>query len=151
LHIEASVVVKAPREKVYAAYTDFESMPKWSGLAGVKVVKREGDTVYLESGGSPGRARKMVLSPPAAVRSESEKRFTRSSRVVSFEESSEGTRVTATLDVRVKGAWARLLSTREGDEFEPAIREELESFARYVEGLGETPPGDQREKKGPEG
>lgn len=135
MHIEVSVTVKAPRDRVYAAYTDFESMPKWSGLSPVKVVKREGETVYLETEGASGRRRSrvMVLSPPAALRSESETRFTRSSRVVSFEETPEGTRVTAALDVKVKGAWARLLSTRDGDEFEPSIREELAGFARYVE------------------
>ncbi|MDV3244803.1 MAG: hypothetical protein LYZ66_06495, partial [Nitrososphaerales archaeon] len=30
LHVEVSYVVRAPREKVYAAYTDFEAMPRWS-------------------------------------------------------------------------------------------------------------------------
>ncbi len=141
MHIEVSVTARAPREKVFAAYTDFESMPKWAKLPGpVKVAKREGDTVYLESGETPGgetrgATRRLVLTPPGRVEWESEKRFTRTKRTVTFEETPEGTKVTATLDVRVKGLWAKVLSTRDSEQFEPPIREELASFVRYVEGL----------------
>ena len=141
MHLEVSVVVKAPREKVYAAYTDFESMPKWAKMSDpVRVVKREGDTVYLASGGTSRErgqttGRRLKLSPPGMVESESERRFTRTKREVAFEEVTEGTRVTAKLDVQVKGLWGGLLATREREEFEPSILEELESFARYVEGL----------------
>ena len=141
MHLETSVTVKAPREKVYAAYTDFESMPKWAKMRGtVTVTKKEGDMVHLESEGRPQRrgrnaTRSLKLTEPSLVESESETRFTRTKRTVEFEELPEGTKVTARLEVQVKGLWAKLLATRESDDFEPAIQEELVSFARYVESL----------------
>jgi len=140
VHLEASITVSAPRGKVYAAYTDFESMPKWAkDIAAVRIAKTEGDAVYLESesalSASRKAARKLKLSQPRMVECESETRFTRTKRTIAFEEVSEGTKLTATLDVRVKRPWGSILSTREADEFEPSIQEELASFARYVEGL----------------
>jgi len=141
VHLETAVTVRATRDKVYTAYTDFESMSKWAKVRGaVTVTRREGDSVYLESEGGPNRRRRkadrrLKLTEPSLVESESETRFTRTKRTVSFEEVPEGTRVTARLDVQVKGLWAKLLATRESEEFEPQIREELASFARYVEGL----------------
>jgi uncharacterized membrane protein len=140
VHLEIAVTVKAPRPKVYAAYTDFGSMPRWAKMQGTVTVTKEGDSVHLESEGGPRRrgrnaTRSLKLTEPSLVESESETRFTRTKRTVAFEEVPEGTKVTAKLEVQVKGLWAKLLATREGDEFEPAIREELESFARYVESL----------------
>jgi uncharacterized membrane protein len=144
LRLEVSHFVKAQPEKVYAAYTDFEAMPKWSKhLTAVRITKREGDTVFLEKEGvsSRGRRRKtggMVrLLPPDRVESESETRFTRTKGTVAFEKvpEGEGTKVTATLDVQVKGLWAMVLSTRVGkDDAESSALEELASFARFVEG-----------------
>jgi len=139
VHLEVSVTVKAPRGRVYAAYTDFESMPKWARSPGTVKVTREGDEVFLESEGESGKARgtarRLKLSDPSMVETESETRFTRTKRTVSFEEVPDGTRVTARLDVQVKGLWAKILATRESEEFEPSIQEELASFARYVESL----------------
>ena len=141
MHLETAVTVKAPRAKVYAAYTDFESLPKWSKMRGtVTVTKKEGDMVYLESDAGSHRrgrnaTRSLKLTEPSLVESESETRFTRTKRTVAFDEVPEGTKVTAKLEVQVKGLWAKLLATRQSDEFEPAILKELESFARYVESL----------------
>jgi len=140
VHLEACITVSAPREKVYAAYTDFESMPKWATeTTAMRVTRREGDMVYLESEGALGARRRAVrrlrLSQPSLVECESETRFTRTKRTVAFEEVPEGTKVTATLDVRVKRPWGGILATREADEFEPSVQEELTSFGRYVEGL----------------
>jgi uncharacterized membrane protein len=142
LHLEVTRFVRAPPETVYAAYTDFEAMPKWSKrLKAVKVTKREGDTVHLESEGvsSNGRPRKtegtLRLTPPNKVQSESETRFTRSKRTVAFEAAPEaGTRVTATLDVEVKGLWGVVLRTGvKKDVAESSATEELASFATFVE------------------
>ncbi|MGA2199072.1 MAG: SRPBCC family protein [Nitrososphaerales archaeon] len=140
MHLEASITVSAPRRKVYAAYTDFESMPKWAKeLTAVRITKREGDTVFLESegvlGARQGAVRRLRLSQPSTVECESETKFTRTKRTIAFEEAPEGTKVTATLDVQVKRPWGKILSTREADEFEPSVQEELTSFARYVEDL----------------
>ncbi|HUI86564.1 MAG TPA: SRPBCC family protein [Nitrososphaerales archaeon] len=141
MHLEVSLTAKVPREKAYKAYTDFESMPKWwTPLASVKVTKREGDTVHLDIEGVSGGRRRNVprtvqLSPPCLVESESETRFTKTKRSVMFEEVPEGTRITAKLDVKVRGAWARVLTTRDSDETESSALEELAAFTNYVEGL----------------
>jgi uncharacterized membrane protein len=143
LHLEASVLVSSTPEKVYAAYTDFESMPKWSKrLTAVRVARREGDLVHLEneavsSDGSTRRTQGAVKLLPGRVESESETRFTRSRRIVTFtpEPGTGGTRVTASFDVEVKGLWGIALSPRVRKEAaEASAQEELASFARYVEG-----------------
>ena len=141
MHVEVSYVAKAQREKVYAAYTDFEAWPKWSRQATtVRVVRREGGTVSIESetvsGGRPRiTVAKLTLSPPEGVETEGETTFTRTRRTVRFEDVPEGTEVTAALDVRVKGPWAWIFAPRGKDEAESFAREGLRSFAEYVEGL----------------
>ena len=138
---EVSLIAKAPRDRVYAAYVDFESMPKWSHqVATVRISKREGDTVFLESVDASGRRNREVprtvrLFPPFKVQSESETRFTSTKATVTFEDVQEGCKVTAAMVVEVKGAWARILTTRGRDEVEPRALEELTSFVRYAEGL----------------
>lgn len=141
MHFEASLTVRAPRARVYSAYTDFEAMPKWSKQSRtVRVAKREGDTVYLESGGGPKgtrpkAVRELKLFPQEKVESEGETRFTRTKTIVTFEDAPEGTKVTASLDVQVKGHWGWILKTQGKVEVESSALEELTSFAKYVEGL----------------
>jgi uncharacterized membrane protein len=139
VHFEASVIVKARREKAYSTYTDFELLPRWSRQSRpVKVSRREGDKLYLESeGSSKGNKviREMRLFPQERVESNRETRFTRTRSIVRFEEVPEGTKVTASLDVEVKGRWAWILKTRGKAEVESSALEELNSFARYVEAL----------------
>lgn len=118
-------------------------MPKWSKrLTAVRIKRREGGTVHLETEGvsSSGRRRKtegiLRLVPPERVESETETMFTRTRRTVAFETVQEGvgTKVTATLDVQVKGLWAMVLSPRvRKEEAESSAMEELASFARFVE------------------
>ena len=141
VHFEVSLVVGVPRERAYSAYTDFEAMPKWSkDKHQVKVSRREGNTAFLETtsraGGDRG-ARQVKLFPPERVESQGETRLTRARSVVRFDEAPEGTRITASLDVEVKGRWSWVFRTRARSEAESSAIEELESFARYVEG----PPG----------
>jgi uncharacterized membrane protein len=141
LHIEVSYVVKAPREKVYAAYTDFETWPKWSNqTASVRVIEREGGTVSVESETlSGGRPRitmvKLTLSPSEEVGTDGETRLTRTKRTIRFEDVREGTKVTAVMDVQVKGLWAAIFAPRGKDEAESSARQGLKSFAEYVENL----------------
>lgn len=135
-------MVNAELEKVYAAYVDFEAMPHWSRhLKSVRVTGRDGDTVHLESevisseGDERTRVGKLRLFPSEKVVSESETRFTRSIRTVVFEHMPDiRTRVTAILDVQVKGLWSLVL--RPGvrkEDAEASALEELDSFARFVE------------------
>jgi len=139
MHFEVNLLVRAPRDKVYSAYADFDTLPKWSKQTkGVVVSKREGNIVYLgEGAGGDGRraASKMELFPPEKVESEGETRFTRTKSVVRFEEAPGGTKVTASLDVRFKGRWGWFMKTRGKTESESSAMEELTSFASYVEAL----------------
>jgi uncharacterized membrane protein len=139
MHFEVSLVVKVPRAKAYSSYTDFEAVPKWSkDKHEVKVARREGNTVYIER--SPGTgaisgAKEMRLYPPERVESEGETRFTRTKSVVRFDEVAEGTRITASLDVELKGRWSWIFKTQGKADAESSAMEELSSFARYVEGV----------------
>ncbi len=145
MRFEVSLIIKVPRDEAYSAYTDFEAMPKWSRQKRVvRVARREGNTVYLE--GSAGTGRKAVkeirLFPPERVESGGETRFTRTTSVVKFEEVAEGTRVTASLEVRFRGRWGWVLRTRGRAEAESSALEELTSFAKHVEALpGSRPRG----------
>jgi len=145
MHFEVSLVVKVPRARVYSSYTDFESMPRWSkDKHQVRVARREGDTVYLERASGAGgsmRAREIKLLPPERVESEGETVLTRTRSVVRFDEAPEGTRITASLDVELKGRWAWVFKTQRKEEAESSAMEELSSFAKYVEGaIGSTDP-----------
>ena len=133
--------MKAQRKKVYTMYTDFEAWPKWSTQATrVKVVAREGNTVSMESetvsGGKPRiTVAKLTLSPPELVEAGGETRLTRIRRTVRFEDVPEGTMITASLDVRVKGRWAWIFAPRGKSEAESSAQEGLKAFAEYVESM----------------
>jgi uncharacterized membrane protein len=139
MHYEVSLIVRVPRDRAYSAYADFEAMPRWSSQKQtVRVSRREGNTVYLEMvPGAGGRrtTREMKIFPPKRVESEGETSFTRTKSVVSFEEVPEGTKVTASLDVRVKGRWSWVMRSRGKTEVESSALEELTSFAKYAENL----------------
>jgi uncharacterized membrane protein len=142
---KASVVVKATLEATYRAYADFESMPKWSKqVSAVRILEKEGDTIQLEVETVPGRGTRKVTSelrlhPPGRVESAGETRFTRTERTVSFVEVPEGTKVTASLDVSMKGKWGWILRAHGKADAESSAMEELASFANYVEGLAQVP------------
>ena len=136
MHFEVSTTVNASRPEAYSAYTDFEAMPRWSKQSRtVRVIRRSGDTAYLEM---EGRGRtvlmEMKLFPPERVESEGETRFTRTKSAVIFEDDPAGTKVTASLEVHVKGRWSWIFRPRNRAEAESSALEELTSFARYVEG-----------------
>ena len=131
------MVVRAAREKVYSAYADFGAAPKWSLQTRAVVVSATGGTVRLETTKEDGSkvAREMRLFPPERVESEWETRFTRAHSVVKFEAVPDGTRVTTTLDIRFKGRWGWVLRTQNRAEAESSAKQELKSFASYVEAL----------------
>ena len=139
MHFEVYLIVRVPRERAYSSYTDFEAMPRWSkDKHEVRVSRKNGSIVYLErtsrTGGNEG-AREVKLFPPERVESQGESRLTRTKSVVRFEEVPEGTRITASLDVELKGRWSWVFRTQGKAEAESSAMEELRSFARYVEGL----------------
>lgn len=146
MHFETSIVVSIPRARAYDAFTDFESMPKWSKqVTAVRVLKRDGDTVHVVAESASGKGPRtahtvMRLFPPDRVESSGETRYTRTTRAVVFEEVQGGTKLTATLDVRVKGVWRFLLTESSGEgAAEESVVDELASFGRYLEGLSPDP------------
>ena len=144
MHLDVSLVVKAPRDRVYLAYTDFEAAPRWSKQMGVvRVLKRDGNVVQLARTSERGARKavvRMKLFHLESVESEGETRFTRTKSLVRFEEVAGGTRVTASLDVQLKGRWGWVLRTQGKGESESSIMDELTAFAGYVERLpGERP------------
>jgi len=140
LHVEVSFIVKARREKVYAAYTDFENWPKWSREVSTKIIGREGNVITVQSETVSARRPRTAVArlttfPPERVETEGETRFTRTRRLVRFEEVPEGTKVTASLDAFVKGRWGWILAPRLNENAGTSALEELKSFATYAEGL----------------
>jgi uncharacterized membrane protein len=139
MRFEVALVVRAPRNKVFSAYADFEAVPRWSReTKAVTVSRREENMVYLErepTAGARKVVREMKLFPPERVESEGETRFTRTKSAVRFEEVPEGTKVTASLDVQFKGHWGWIMKTQGKTEGESSAMEELASFAKYVESL----------------
>ncbi len=139
MSFEVSLVAKVPRDRAYSAYTDFEAMPKWSKQTKAVTTSKRGEgVVYLESVSAVGGrriTREVNLFPPQRVESEGETRFTRTKSVVKFEEVSEGTRVTASLDIKFKGRWGWVLKTQSKAGAESSAMEELAAFAKYVESL----------------
>ncbi len=141
MHLEVAKVIKAPRERVFSAYADIESMPKWSrSLSAARVISREGGMITYEGeassrGGTRKFAGTLRVVPPERAETESETRFVETKAVVSFAVVPEGTKVTTTLDVNAKGIWAKLLSTQSRADLDSRARENLELFAKYVEGL----------------
>jgi len=142
MHFEVSRIVRVPREKAYFSYTDFEAMARWSkDKHDVRVSRRVGNAVYLErtprTAGGQGAGEVRLFSPDR-VESQGETRLTRTKSVVRFEEVPEGTRITASLDVELKGRWSWFFKTQGKAEAESSAMDELTSFASYVEALSDS-------------
>ena len=138
MHYEVSLTIRAPRDKTYAAYTDFESVPKWSGGAkSVTVLERQGNTVRLEnvSAGGGKSVREMKLFPPQRVEYGGETRVTKTLSAVKFRVVPDGTEVTASLDVEFKGRWGWIMKAQGKAQAEASALRELTSFGKYVESL----------------
>jgi len=141
VHVEVQQIVRAPLGKVYAAYTDFESWPKWSNqVNSVTILRKEGTltrirTDVLQHDRTVAYVTDLTASPQQRVEAADETRTTRRRRTVTFEDLPDGTRVTAQLDVLVKGWWSAIFVPRGREEAEASAREGLAAFASYVEGI----------------
>jgi uncharacterized membrane protein len=157
LRVQVSQLVKAPKEKVFEAYVDFDSTPRWSDTTGkVRVVGRSGNAVTLEveahtRNGPRTVTREAVLTPPNRVVIESESRSARTKGTVSFESVPGGTLVTSTVEVALKGLRRFVFRPAFGEEAETSARRNLTSFARYVEESGAGPDDNATVTPGGEG
>lgn len=145
MRVRVSQLVKAPRERVFAAYVDLESMPKWSASAGkVRVIRRDSNAVTFvaEAQGRMGPrtvSGELLLTPPGMVRTGSESPRSRTKGTVTFESVAEGTLVTSTIEVELKGFRRYFFRPALGESSREAAERNLAAFARYVEGLGSGP------------
>ncbi len=91
MHIEQTRVVKAPRERVFQAWTDYENWPRYFDFfTRVKVTERAGNTALLDAevkfmGREAKRTEKHVLTPPERVEVEGEMEGMTNTSVWKFE------------------------------------------------------------------
>ncbi len=138
MHIEQTQVVKAPREQVFQAWTDYEVVPKWQTLfTSVTVTKRDGNTVSLDMevnmrGRKTMRTEKHVLTPPERVDVQGEMAGITNTSVWKFESLPEGSRVTVSVEARLP--WRlKVMGPLVKRQFQAIVREWLQDLAKYVE------------------
>jgi ribosome-associated toxin RatA of RatAB toxin-antitoxin module len=138
MRIEQAQLVKAPRDQVFEAFTDYEAYPQVSDLfPRVTVTERAGNTVHLDMDMNlMGRKRKrtetLVQTPPDQVQVEAEMEGATNTTVWRFEPVHGGTLVTAVFEVPSKGV-TRLLGPLAKRLSQSVIREWMQAFAKYVE------------------
>ena len=138
MHIEATQIAKAPREKVFQAWTDYEAVPKWQTLfTRVTVAKRDGNTVHLDMevnmrGRKAMRTEKHVLTPPERVDVEGEMEGITNTSVWKFESVPEGTLVTLKVEARLP-LRLRVVGPLVKRQFQALVRDWLQDLAKYVE------------------
>lgn len=138
MHIEQTLVLKASREQVFRAFTDYEAVPKWQSLfTRVTVTKRDGNKVELDTdvnfrGRTAKRIEKHVLMPPQQILVEGEMEGITNSTVWKFEPIPEGTRLEVVLDARLPWKF-RVLGPLAKRQFQALLRNWLQELAEYVE------------------
>ncbi len=138
MHVEQAQVVRAPREQVFEAWTDYEACPRFSGLfTRVSVKERAGNTVHVIAeikvmGRRTARSERHVLTPPEQVRVEGETEGATNGTLWTFEPVPEGTRLTAVVDADL-GAVTRLLGPLARRQVQTMLRDWMQGLARYVE------------------
>lgn len=142
VRVQVSHLVRAPREKTFAAYVDVESIPRWSAsTGGVRVISRGESSIKFEVETQTRKGPRMVegelkLSPPGKVTIENETSRSVTKGTVTFEEAAGGTLVTSSIEVEVKGLRRFFVRPAFGEAAREVAERNLASFAGYVEGLG---------------
>lgn len=110
MRIEQAQLVKAPREQVFQAWTDYEAYPKWDPVifTRVKVKERVGNRARLDAevrfmGIRMRRTENHVLTPPEKVEVVGDVPNATNSTLWKFEAVPEGTILTTVLEVQFKG------------------------------------------------
>lgn len=140
MRVEQTQLVKAPREKVFGAWIDYEAWPKWQTFfINVRVVSRDGSTALLDTdvnfmGRNVKRAEKHLLTPPEQIRVEGEMAGIANTTLWKFEPVPEGTRVVAEAEFRLP-LRLKILGPLAKRRIQGLAREVLQDFADYVEKL----------------
>jgi carbon monoxide dehydrogenase subunit G len=138
MRVEQAQVVRAPREQVFQAWTDYEAWPRFSGLfTQVSIRERAANTVHIDAelklmGRKIGRSERHVLTPPEQVRVEGETEGATNTTLWTFEPVPEGTRVTAVVDAELGGV-IKLLGPLAKRQMQTMLRDWMQGLARYVE------------------
>jgi carbon monoxide dehydrogenase subunit G len=141
-HVEHSQIVRAPKDAVFKAATDYESVPKWSKFyTSIQVTKKDGNTSQLlvethafgmkEKGPSTA-----IATPPTRVELKGNPAEFVRDAVLNLEDTSDGnTKLSYTTDVEIRGVLATILGPLEKHRVESLVRDEVKSFADYVESM----------------
>ena len=139
MRIEQRQVVRAPRERVYAAWTDCEKWPEWDPetFTQVRVVQRAGNTVRIQArtrfmGLTMRRNETHTLTPPRKIEVNGDVPGIRNRTVWTFDETTDGTLLTAVLDIQPRTILGFLgpLIKRQG---QTVLREWMHALAQHVE------------------
>lgn len=140
--MEIRQVINAPREKVFAAWTDFEAQPKYSTMiTKATIAQRQGNILYVQReskfmGRKLELKAKHLLMPPEREEGEFESEAGTSTRVTTFDAIPGGTQMTAIGDFEFRGTWAKLLAPLFARRrLQSAFTKELQAFAKYVEAM----------------
>ena len=134
-------MLQAPPEKVFAAYSDFESRPRWSpSTKSVRAVRREGSTTWYEVEGitrgyTERFTSRQTIAPPSKIEVETETRFSITRVQVTLEGVPEGTKVTSSYDIEMKGLVPKLAGAFTRGRLQRGLAEEAASFKDYLESL----------------
>ena len=139
MRIKQAQLVKAPRERVFEAWTDYEAYPKWDGkvFTRVTVTHRAGNTASLDMetrfmGMTMPRKERHVLTPPEKVEVDGSVPIAGNTTVWTFEDVPGGTLLTAVLEVQFRGMLG-ILSPLARWQARSMLSNWMQAFANYVE------------------
>jgi uncharacterized protein YndB with AHSA1/START domain len=136
---EYSQLVKAPRDRVFQALTDYEAIPTWDRIMfkRVTVTERGPNTARLDAevrfmGMTMKRTERHVLTPPEKIEVDGSVRDAINTTVWTLQTVPEGTILTAELEIQFKGL-LKLLQPVAERQMRAVLPEWMRAFARYVE------------------
>ena len=140
MRVEQTQLVKAPREKVFGAWTDYEAWPKWQTFfINVRVLSRDESSALVDTdvnflGRNVKRTEKHLLTPTEQIRVEEEMAGIANATLWKFKPVSEGTQVVAEAEFRLP-LRLKILGSLAKRRIQGLAREVLQGFADYVEKL----------------
>jgi len=134
-----SQLVKAPRERVFEALTDYEAIPTWDRVVfkRITVTERGPNTATLDAdvrfmGMKMRRTERHVLTPPEKIEVDGSVRDAINTTVWTLSTTPEGTILAAQLEVEFKGL-LKLLQPLAERRMRNLLPEWMRELASYVE------------------
>jgi len=118
IHLEASWIIKASREKIYEIMSDFENMPKYFPKVAqmVRIINRDGNNLTIKADvKSFGKVFKVnmktKLCPPRGFVSNNESELgTSGHEEFLMEEVAGGTKINYTYELNIHKRWLRIIA-----------------------------------------